>query len=118
MMSDTSTIIGFLGVYVYIWAIPCLIFGVFVSFGNLKYIIYIDKQLSKSLDVLYDNSGNMVDTMFTTIMNRFLLYSISFPFIFKRADKALFKFKALMWFTSTGWWCVIFIILITLINQI
>nr|PMH64416.1 hypothetical protein BCU62_16285 [Enterovibrio norvegicus] len=117
-MSHMNTIIGLLGIYIYTWAIPCLIFVFFVSFGNLKYIIYIDKKLSKSLDVHYDNSGNMVDTMFATIMNRFLLYSISFPFIFKRADKSSFKLKTLMWFTSIGWWCVIITISITLINKV
>lgn len=71
-------IAAFFGGYALIWSIPGIIFGAVLGLGDPQRIVFIDKQLSKNVTKLHSNTGCM---MLYSIINRFLGYSLIYPFI-------------------------------------
>lgn len=47
------------GSFALIWSVPGVVMGSIVSFGSLKHIIFIDKELAKDLNKYYDHNGHM-----------------------------------------------------------
>lgn len=90
--------------YAIIWAIPGVIASIIISMGSLKYIIYLDKQLAKNIDRLYDSKGQIRNPLFTTIAGRYHKYCIVYPFIKGRATTNSVKFKIFMWVNALGFW--------------
>jgi hypothetical protein len=91
--------------YVTIWGVPATIVAHIISNGSLRHIIYLDKQLAKDLDKLYDSRGNMRTTLNTTIGCRYMGYCISYPFIRHRTTTTSIKFRTFMWVNAIGSWC-------------
>jgi len=98
-------IVVILGVYALLWSMPGVIISIVISMGKFKHIIYLDKQLAKDLDKLYDSNGQMRSTLFTTIANRYHKYCIAYPFIRHRATTNSVRFRIFMWVNALGFWC-------------
>ncbi|TFH89134.1 hypothetical protein ELS82_23885 [Vibrio ouci] len=95
-------ILGLLGFYALIWAIPASIAGIVLSLGDVKRIIWIDKQLAKNADLLHANYQN---TLPYSIISRLINYCLTYPFIRHRSTTSSLKFKVLMWANTLGFWC-------------
>ena len=92
--------------YVMLWGIPWIIISITISMGSFKYIIYLDKELSKDLDELYTSNGQMKESLFTNIANRYNKYCICYPFIRHRITTRSIKFRIFMWINSLWIWSV------------
>ncbi|CAM3663944.1 hypothetical protein VA7868_00397 [Vibrio aerogenes CECT 7868] len=106
IFDDVSTVtMGIISIYALLWTIPGVIISIVISMGSYQHIIFLDKQLAKDLDKLYDSNGQMRNPLFTTIANRYHKYCILYPFIRDRATTGSVKFKVFMWLNSLGFWC-------------
>lgn len=94
-------IAAFFGGYAFIWAIPGIIFGAVLGLGDPQRMVFIDKQLSKNVTKLHSNTGCM---MSYSIINRFLGYSLIYPFIRHRTVTDSVKFRVFMWINCLGFW--------------
>lgn len=95
-------LMGFWAIYAILWAIPGTIIGVVLGLGDSKRIVFIDNQLSKDVKKLH---ANFICMMPYKIINRFMVYSIVFPFIKHRMTTKSLKFKFFMWLNCIGFWC-------------
>lgn len=86
------------GVYIVVWIFPYMFFGLRASYGNSKYILFMDNQLAK-------NSKKDHGMTSMEIGYRHHLYSIMYPFLLYRVTTKSIKFKVIMalnaaWFYS------------------
>ncbi|MEI8631724.1 hypothetical protein P4S72_05695 [Vibrio sp. PP-XX7] len=94
-----------------------MIISIVISMGSFKHIIYLDKQLAKDLDKLYDSNGQMKSTLFTTIANRYHKYCITYPFIRRRATTDSIRFRIFGVAQLIRFWCWIFGAILALIEK-
>lgn len=108
VMSDFGStlvlLLAIVGTVSLAWIIPGIISFCVVSLGSFKHIIYLDSQLSRKLNELYDEEGNLKNINFVTIGGRFITYCFIFPFIQKRAQSMSMKYNAFMWLNFVGFW--------------
>ncbi|HDZ9267157.1 TPA: hypothetical protein RUZ06_003308 [Vibrio cholerae] len=104
-----------LGGYVFIWAIPGVVFGAVLAFGDGKRITWIDAQLSKDTKKLHSNYQCMMPY---NIMSRFMHYCFAYPFICHRITTNSIKFRVFMWVNSLGFWCFLGVGLLVLLAKI
>jgi hypothetical protein len=96
------------GVYWLVSMIPCGFASIFISYGNKRIKIFDDqlcKELDKRQSYFYrDNAW------------RFMVYSVSYPFIRHRAKTTSKWFKVFMWVNSIHYysWVVVFILAVSL----
>ncbi|EOK5707184.1 hypothetical protein ACM6U7_004383 [Vibrio vulnificus] len=90
-----------LGGYALVWAIPGVIFGAVLAFGNTDRITWIDVQLSKNTGKLHSNYQSMMPY---NIMSRFMHYCFAYPFIRNRMTTTSIKFRLFMWVNALGFW--------------
>ncbi|OEE59960.1 hypothetical protein A1OK_12790 [Enterovibrio norvegicus FF-454] len=100
----TLVILAIVGTLSLAWIIPGIISFCVVSLGSFKHIIYLDRQLSRKLNELYDEEGNLKNMNFLNIGGRFITYCFTFPFIQKHAQSMPIKYKVFMWLNSVGFW--------------
>lgn len=103
LLSVTQTVFGF---YIIAWAACSSIIFPIMGYGSLKYIIHIDKQLAKDLNKYYTEQGLMKPRymLSSSRISRFGRYCLAYPFIWKRARTASWKFKLFMIINSIGMW--------------
>lgn len=114
-----TVIVGILASYVIIWSIPGVIMGAMVFLGDIKRIVFIDKQLAKSLDKYYDEKGYMRWNyqMSYSIGTRLFGYWIAYPFIRHRVTTKSKKFKLYMWVNSIGIWSLFLVPTLTMFEK-
>lgn len=97
------------GTYAIAWSFPAVIIFPVISLGSFKHIIFMDKELAKDLNKLYDQNGYMRPKyqMPNYVGTRCVNYCIAYPFIRKRSTTKSKKFKAFMWFNALGMWSYI-----------
>ncbi|KKC99419.1 hypothetical protein KY46_12960 [Photobacterium halotolerans] len=105
---------GVWAIYAILWALPGTIIGAVLGLGDSKRIVYIDTQLSKDVKKLHANFACMMPYK---IMNRFMIYSITFPFIKHRMTTKSLKFKLFMWLNCIGFWGWILVPTLKLITK-
>ncbi|OXX57698.1 hypothetical protein B9J80_00230 [Vibrio sp. V12_P9A6T4] len=103
-----------LGGYVFIWAIPGVVFGAVLAFGDVKRITWIDAQLSKDTKKLHSNYQCMMPY---NIMSRFMHYCFAYPFIRHRITTSSIKFRVFMWVNSLGFWSFLGVGLLVLLAK-
>ncbi|MEF1257254.1 MULTISPECIES: hypothetical protein [unclassified Vibrio] len=106
-MSDFLNVIsGVFAIYAIIWGIPGVLMSAVVGLGNVQRIVFIDKQLAKDLDKLYDEKGYLRWQFQTSysIVSRLTRYWIAYPFIRYRVKTESKKFRLFMWINSIGIW--------------
>ncbi|EGQ7796060.1 TPA: hypothetical protein KD853_003805 [Vibrio parahaemolyticus] len=107
MLSDFLNVIsGFFAIYAIIWGVPGVLMSAVVGLGNVQRIVFIDKQLAKNLDKLYDEKGYLRWQFQTSysIVSRLTRYWIAYPFIRYRVKSESKKFRLFMWINSIGIW--------------
>ena len=97
-------VVGLASIFVIVWCCSAVIVWPLISLGSYERIIYIDKQLAKSLDKYYDKNGYMRPKyqLSWEISNRFCYYCFAYPFVRKRASTSSKKFKVFMWWNAIG----------------
>ncbi|EOB3921372.1 hypothetical protein ACIJC2_004257 [Vibrio parahaemolyticus] len=106
-MSDFLNVIsGVFAIYAIIWGVPGVLMSAVVGLGNVQRIVFIDKQLAKNLDKLYDEKGYLRWQFQTSysIVSRLTKYWIAYPFIRYRVKSESKKFRLFMWINSIGIW--------------
>ncbi|OEE69804.1 hypothetical protein A1OO_03210 [Enterovibrio norvegicus FF-33] len=93
--------VGLLGFYAVLWAIPGVIMGAIVSLGDTKHITFIDSQLSKKRRNMQLSFPKM---HFAHIATRLYGYWLAYPFIRNRATVSSKKFRFFMWVNCIGMW--------------
>ncbi|RZP96109.1 hypothetical protein D8T65_23525 [Vibrio vulnificus] len=112
------------GSFALIWSVPGVVMGLIVSFGSLKHIIYIDRELAKDLNKYYDNNGHMRPQyqMTWAVGSRCFDYWMMYPFIRKRSTIHSKKFRLFMWVNALGMWSwvgtIIFVVFAKLVGII
>ncbi|WP_252045878.1 MULTISPECIES: hypothetical protein [Vibrio] len=107
------------GAYAILWAIPGVVISAIISLGDYRHIVFIDKQLAKSITKIYDEKGDMRPSykLSYAIGSRFLDYCFSYPFIQKRASNKSIRFRAFMWLNAIGCWSWVFAIVLSLLGR-
>ncbi len=104
-----------LGSYVFFWAIPGVVFGAVLAFGDVKRIIWIDEQLSKDTKKLHSNYQCMMPY---NIISRFMHYCFAYPFIRHRITTSSIKFRVFMCVNSLGFWSFFGVCFLVLLAKI
>ncbi len=85
--------------YIIFWVFPYIFQGLRASYGDEKYILFMDEQLSKH--------PNRRESMIPSLIGaRHHIYSILLPFIFHRVTTKSIKFKVIMWLNCLWFWSV------------
>ncbi len=110
---------GIVAIYLISWSFMAVVILPVISLGSFKHIIFIDKQLAKDLDKLYDHNGYMRSKyqLSWEIVRRFNRYCVSYPFIRNRVITNSVKFKVFMWINALGYWCLISVLFWTFIEK-
>jgi hypothetical protein len=84
------------------WIVPLGIQSISISLGNSKRILFIDEQLAKDVNKVYEKPFHMT---FFAIGGRFNRYCVAYPFICHRMTTTSKGFRTLMTLNSACFYC-------------